>query len=353
VELDESEKYLVLEPGKNSTLVWEINASSSLARNYVYSCPLTLNSPYLEHSTLAIRVDPSESSLPPFEARLQKSSAAPEEENSVLLKVPKQRRGKEFIAVLPDGIYRATAGGAASEIAFSTAATGSVPVYVAAGGGGWQLLSYASGSEAQAVSIESFVLPSVLIAGKEAVARANITASSYPADIALSFSFGPHEEQAVSRLSAPQEFEFEFTPSSPGAQAATLAISSSGQQDSESRLAEVLAQPVLMLDKVQSSYANGKLYANLSFVEIGSPVSPKVLVAGEAHSAEGPVSLALPLGTRPIALSWKDAAGNEYSASQEITVSQPDVFSAADQPQGCALSASLLAIVLIFAILKR
>jgi transglutaminase-like putative cysteine protease len=353
VELDESEKYLVLQPGKTSTLVWEINASSSLARNYAYSCPLTLNSPYLEHSTLLIRADPFEKELQAFEASLQKASPEPGEGNAVLLKVPKQRRGKEFVAVLPDGIYTASANGAASEITFSTSATGSVPVYVAAGGGGWQLLSYSSGTEGQGVSIDSFTLPPVLVAGKKAVAHANVSASSYPADATLSFSFSSHEEQAVSRLSAPQEFAFSFTPSSPGAQAATLTLSSSGQQDSESRLSEVLPQPVFMLDKVQSSYVNGTLYAELSFVEIGPPVSPAVFVAGASHPAEGPVVLALPFGTHPITLSWKDAAGNDYSTSQEITVSQPDVFSAASQPQGCALSASLLAIVLIFAILKR
>lgn len=353
VELDESEKYLVLEPGKTSTLVWELNASSSLPSSYVYSCPLTLNSPYLERRTLSIRVDPSESALPAFEASLKKSSAAPEEGNAVLLKVPKQRRGKEFVAILPDGIYRGTAGSAASEIAFSASATGTVPVYVGAGGGGWQLLEYSSGSEGSGVSIDSFELPESPVVGKPSKARASVSASSYPADISLSFSFGQHEEQAISRLSAPQEFEFEFTPESPGAEAAELTLSSAGEKDSESRLAEVLAQPVLMLDSVQSSYANGTLYAWLSFVEIGSPVSPTVSVAGQTHSAEKPLPLGLPLGSHPITLAWKDAAGNEYSSSQQITVSQPDIISAAGQPQGCALSASLLAIVLIFAILKR
>ncbi len=353
VELDEGEKYLILQPGKTSTLVWEINASSSLAKNYIYSCPLTLNSPYLEQRTLAIRVNQFEQDLPAFEASLQKTNIAPGEENSVFIKVPRQRRGNEFVAVLPDGVYRGTAASAASEIAFTSAAIGSVPVYVAAEGGGRALLGYSSGSSKPSVSIDSFTVPLALVAGKPSFAHANVSASSYPAEVTLDFSFGTHAEQVISQLSEPAAFEFSFTPLLPGPQSASLSAASSGSQDWESSLSDVLASPSLMLDKAQSTYSNGTLYTTISFVQISSPVSPTVSVNGAPYPAGGPLTLELPFGEHALLLSWRDSAGNEYSSSQEITVSQPDVFSAAGQPQGCALAISLLSIVLIFSIFKR
>ena len=347
VLLDESERYLILEPGKTSTVVWQINASSSLPKNYVYTCPITLNSPYLERRTIFIGVDPSRQAPPPFEASLHESEAQPGQGNSVLLRLPAQLRGKKFVAVLPDGVYGAQPGSAAGEIPFSSQAEGTVPVYVAGESGGVALLEYFSGSPS-GIGISSFTVPPALVAGKTALARADISAVSYPAEITLGFSFGSHSEQIVEKLTAPSSFAFNFTPDAPGTYSARLTVSSKGASSAENQIATVSAAPMLAIDRVDTMYSNGTLYAKVSFLQTGSPVSPRASVAGATYSASAPLVLVLPLGKHMLSLSWSDAAGNGYASSEQITVSQPSLLSAVAPAQGCPLATALLFTVMVF-----
>lgn len=57
--IDEGEKYLILEPGKTSTVSWEVSSPDYFPANYAYiTCPLTLNSYYLERKTVEITTKP-------------------------------------------------------------------------------------------------------------------------------------------------------------------------------------------------------------------------------------------------------------------------------------------------------
>ena len=347
VSLDDSERYLILEPGKTSTLSWQLNASSSLPRNYIYTCPLTLNSPYLERRTLSIRVDPALPAPQAFEASMHESSILPGQQNSVFLRISRQMRGKEFIAVLPDGVFSTVANGTTAEIPFASSANGMVPVYVAGAGGGAYTLHYLSGSQS-GISLDSFSIPDLLVSGKQASAQANISSPSYPADIELDFTFGAQSEQIMGKLTRPTTFTFNFTPSSPGTFGARLVALSGGDQSEENHVSTVLAAPTLSIDRAETVYSNGTLYTKISFLQSGAPVSPTASAAGSTYSAATPITLVLPLGSQAISLSWSDSAGNNYSSSEKITVSQPSMLSAATAPQGCPLATALIFTVIIF-----
>lgn len=58
VEVENGSQYALLEPGKNATLAWKITAPASLGEGYIYECPLALNSPYLSHKTVSVKIDP-------------------------------------------------------------------------------------------------------------------------------------------------------------------------------------------------------------------------------------------------------------------------------------------------------
>ena len=347
VLLDESDRYLILEPNKTSIIVWQLNASSSLPRNYIYTCPLTLNSPYLERRTLSIGVDPTWQASASFDASLHESEVLPGQENSAFLKVPRSLRDKRFVAVLPDGVYSAQAKDSTLEIPFSTSVQGDVPVYVASASGGVALLHYSSGASS-GIDISAFSLPPALVAGKPSLAQADLSSASYPAEFTLDFSFGEQSQQFVGKLTAPSSFAFNFTPDSPGTYTARLSASSKGSSSEENQIATVAAAPMLAIDKVDTLYSNGTLYTSVSFLRTGSPVSPTASVAGSAYAATTSLVLTLPLGEHTMALSWSDEAGNRYASSEKITVSQPGVLSAATNVQGCPLATALLLTVLIF-----
>jgi hypothetical protein len=341
LEFDDGERYMVLEPGKVSTVVWEIKASDSLSQNYIYSCPIMLNSPFLERRVLTISVDPSKPQLPIFEASLQKSATMPLEPNSVLLKVPSKLRGKNFTAVLPDGIYSVRSSGPTAEIPFTSGRQGTVEVYVSCEEGGIKRLEYQSGAPSN-ILISAFQVPALLVAGKPSSAIANLSSSSYPSDFELDFSFAGHGEKIVGVLDGPSSFSFNFTPSEPGTHSALLAASSGGFQKTETRLSSVIAAPTLSIDHVESVYSNGTLYTRVSFLHTGNPALPIATINGISYSAISTLTLALPLGEQELYLSWKDAAGNLYSSAQKITVTQPGMFQPSSQ--GCPM-----ALVLLFA----
>jgi transglutaminase-like putative cysteine protease len=347
VLVNESERYLIMEPGKTSTLVWLLDAPASLPRNYVYTCPITLNSQYLERRTLSIGVDPALPAAPAFEASLHESEAMPGQENSVFVRIPRSLRGNKFVAVLPDGVYSAQAEGITLEIPFSTHIVGIVPVFVAGESGGVALLNLSSGANSS-IDVSSFSLPSALVAGRAAAAQANISSSTYPVDFTLDFSLGSHSEQVVGKLSGPTAFSFNFTPDAPGAYTARLAASSMGSSSEETQLTTVAAAPMLAIDKVGTAYINGTLYTTVSFLQTGSPISPQASVAGASYAASSTLVVALPLGKHAVSLSWSDAAGNSYSSSEQITVSQPGILSPASPAQGCPLATVLLLTALVF-----
>jgi transglutaminase-like putative cysteine protease len=347
VLLDESDKYLILEPGKTSVVAWQLNASSSLPRNYVYTCPLTLNSPYLERRTISIVIDPAKQSSPLFEASLRESQVLPGQENSVYLRIPRSLRGKKFTAVLPDGVYSAQSETTSVEIPFSTLSAGNVPVFVAGEEGGVAMLRHSSGA-ADGIDIASFHVPPNLVSGRMALAQANISAASYPVDIMLDFSFGEYGGQIVGKLTSPTAYSFNFTPGAPGTYTARLTATSQGATSEQNQMATVSAAPMVAIDKVSTVYSNGTLYAMVSFLQTGSPVFPKAFVAGSAYAASSQLVLALPLGTHALSLSWSDEAGNHYSSEEQITVSQPGPLSGAMPASGCPLATALLFTVLIF-----
>ena len=357
IMLDEGEKYLILQPGKLSVVAWQLNASSSLQPGYIYSCPLTLNSPYLSHRTLTIGVNPAAQPLPDFTASLASDSVAPGKGNSVLLRLPWQRQGETFTVVLPDGVHSAKAGSAAAEIPFSSQAAGSVLAYVAGSRGGSAVLGYSSGGNASTVSIDSFALPDVLVAGSASSAQANLSAKSYPLDVMVEFIFAGEAQQAVGRLEGPSSFSFNFTPSSPGAASARVSASSSGSQSSSNRVASVLMRPALSVDKVESLYINGTLYTRITFLPAGDPASPTATVEGASYSAASPLVVRLPLGKQELRLAWSDAAGNSYSSVEKITVSQPSLSNALTSgvrsAGGCPLALIFLSVAIVPFIFKR
>ena len=64
VNVENSSQYVILEPGKNATITWKITAPEYLDSRYTYECPLALNSPYLSHKVVSVKIDPRAGKTP-------------------------------------------------------------------------------------------------------------------------------------------------------------------------------------------------------------------------------------------------------------------------------------------------
>ena len=114
------ERYAIIKPGKSTMIVWEVSASETLPRGYVYSCPLTLNSPVLETRAVQVQLDPRLGQRSDYSATLEKKNVQPGEENSVVLSLPGDRRGKDYFVLTPAGGSGGRIDAAADSIAFTS-----------------------------------------------------------------------------------------------------------------------------------------------------------------------------------------------------------------------------------------
>lgn len=242
VRVENQEQYLILRPGKTAVAVWEISAASDLPSNYVYACPLTLNSPLLENRQATITIDPRVKSPGSFSASLEKKNVQPGEENSVILTLPPDRLNKDYFVLTPSGGFGGRIAAAADSIAFTgESAPGTRYVYVAGEGGGYYRLDYEVGSKS-GISIESFSVQGELQQGEPAYAVATVSSQSYPAEVELEFSFWGKSEKASATISAATEFRIGFIPDRAGAATATLVARSAGAEDEKSIVVGVAEQ---------------------------------------------------------------------------------------------------------------
>ena len=243
VYVDNPEQFIILKPNQTSVAVWAVHASSSLSPGYVYNCPLTLNSPYLERRSVDEGVDPRISGLPPFSAQLEKENVQAGEADSVQMQLPGMRRGKNYYAITENGVYVKRIDAGADSIPFATeAARGSRWVYAAGEGGGYYELYYSSAIGA-GITISEFGIPGALQEGKNATAKATVSAKNYPADVSIVFTIGSLVEKTGGTITEPTEFDIGFTPAGAGALRATLDAASGNATDEQSTIISVAEQP--------------------------------------------------------------------------------------------------------------
>ncbi|MCX8175520.1 MAG: transglutaminase-like domain-containing protein [Candidatus Micrarchaeota archaeon] len=326
---------LILRPGRLSTAVWELSAAKDLDARYLYTCPLTLNSPVLAQKTLVVRIDPRLGNLPDYAASIAKNGVAPGENNSVIFSLPPSRQAKDYVVVVKDGIYRKRISAPADTVEFASRGIGRLTVYAAGQGGGFHRLEYWAVA-GRKLRIDGFALSKPLIAGKGATAEANVSAESYPADIEIEFYFGNQSARRHGRISGPSSFSFEFFAPSAGQYAAKVRlIDSAGDVAGEkAEIADVQAQPKVRIAGVKRSLSGDQVLLTLSFEQEGKPVGPRLSVGGQEYPARDRAEILLAEGSYPIALYWKDEAGNLYESRMELEVRKPGILGDGAQAQG-------------------
>ncbi len=241
VEVKGGTDYMVIRPNQTSVAVWELRAKDSLDKSYIYTCPLTLNSPYLEHAIVNVTVNPQKKALYDFQASLQKGEVSAGEENTAVIRLPDNRVEKKFYAITADGTSEGKFTTTAGVLPFTTRALGKVEVYIAGEGGGYEKLEFLS-ERKTGLSIDSFTVPAVATLGKQAKASARVSAASYPAQIKADFAFGGQNVSTDAEISAPSILEFQFVPNEKGEQQALLRIRGQGGNASDEKSAAVLVQ---------------------------------------------------------------------------------------------------------------
>lgn len=243
ITVADPEKYLILRPGQTSVAVWEVQASRDLPKNFVYTCPLTLNSPILDHREAVLTVDPRIYPMPEYSASLENRNLQAGGEGSVVLSLPAEGRGRDYYVLTEGGIFAKKVDAAADSIGFvAKRATGTQQLYVAGEGGGFYRLEYEIGAN-NTVSIDEFRIDGGLVENTPSTAQITISAQSYPAEVELAFSIGSQSRKFSGVINAPTDYEVAFTPKTAGSSRATLTASTGGAVDEKNIVVAVAEQP--------------------------------------------------------------------------------------------------------------
>ena len=355
LQVDGGTQYLILRPGRSADAVWEIRAPKDLGGNYYYTCPLTLNSPYLEPRSVSVAVDPRVKALPDYHAQLQEQSPAAGGQDAVLLNLPAGREGKEYYAVTEWGASEVNATAQSAILPFGVRGEGSRSVYVAGEGGGYLKLDYeAHLPENSTAAISSIRIPMVLVEGKHAVAEVNVTALNYPAIADVTLDEGNQTMEQSGTISGPDSFDFDFVPAQIGALAITARASSPGGANSyASAFSSVIPQPSVELGRVATAGKGNTYETTLNVKASGSPSDVWITVEGQQMEANGGgATFRLPEGNYNAQISWTDAAGNQYEKNVPLEVSPPSILDSVASASGLQSSGgacpAALAILLVF-----
>jgi len=360
----EGDQYLILEPGKNSTAVWAIRSGADLESNFVYTCPMTLNSPYLEHRRLDIQVDPRLPKNPSFSAAVQDTKSSPGKMNSVILSLPSGMGEKTAYLVTPEAVYEKKVSKTSEQMNFTTYGMGKIPLYVALQGGGYQRVSYESGSN-RTMAISAYSIPGFGVLGKPSSASVRISSKSYPADFQLAFSFGGQETKTSGRLESSQEFELNYVPDKTGLLPARIALLSPDGEalDEKNELVTVFEQPDVSISSVKITKDSAGILSTVFFSIVGQPVSPIITIEGVRYRANDTLKIRLGEGPHDAQIVWADPSGNSYARQVSLIVKDPGVNGVLEglkdkaKPAAtnslCPLLSVLLLVVLGYAQAKR
>ncbi|MCX8198060.1 MAG: transglutaminase-like domain-containing protein [Candidatus Micrarchaeota archaeon] len=320
------EQYLILEPGKNATAVWQIVAADNLDPRYIYTCALTLNSPYLERRSLEIKVDSGAPKPGKFSALLQNPVSLPGNPNSVAFSLPPSMAGKRAYVVTPEGVFSTSIMSNSERIEFALKSIGKIPIYAAVEDSGYRQLLVQSEPNIS-MSISSFTLPSYVLLGQPLAGSARISSKSYPANFSLLFLFGGKKTASSGKLDYPQDFEISYLPENEGEYLAKIQLLSPQGEvlDEKSQLVLVFEQPDVSIRDVKLAKDSYGIITTIYFSISGQPVSPVISLNGIRYRANDTLRLRIPEGEYEVELSWSDKAGNSYFRQAGIKVSDPKV----------------------------
>ncbi len=323
LEVEKETQYLVMRPGEKSVAVWKLKTPAEVPASYYYTCPLTLNSPYLESRVVEVKIDPRIKRLPEYSAQLQIESPLQGEQSAVLVTLPPERRNRAYYVITDRGVYQANLTAQTALIPFWAYGSGDKIAYVAGEGGGHYELNYTVNTPANAsISIDGLTLPESLVAGKAAHASVEVSAKSYPADVKLELYIGQEILEQTGQMAGPTTFEFRFVPTLEGPLPVLAKLKTDGKTVSQrNSFANVIEQPEIRIIRSDVK-RKGSALETVLFLEVrGQPEYAMVSLAGmQKQPQEDRVSFLLPEGEHTAKISWSDAAGNQYLREELVRV---------------------------------
>lgn len=318
LEFDDGEKDLILEPNKQRVAAWVIRANT-LDPMSIYTCPITLNSGFLEEESLGIEVQ-SGHKQPSFTAELKQNSVNLGETQTVYVNTVSSGFRIGFVSAEDYGSKDAAA--TRQSFTFTPESLGPQTVYVYTTEGGVKELSFGVVHNADIFVQNVLVEASVPLGQQLNVAAIIANNRDQPEDVDVRLSFGDDTYVKRVRVDGTETVHAIFTAGSIGSHQLVVRASAAGVSDEDTALVEVYEPPVVSMQEPELNYFGSQVVARLAFDVPPGAVNATLEFNGERLdiTADG-IDLTLEQGSYSLTLRWMDSAGNPYA--EKITLEVP------------------------------
>jgi len=352
LEVEEPQRYSAMEPGEERLIVWRIKAPSSLKPNYVYTCPMVLNSAYLSAKKASVSMQDKVKGAS-LDAWLEKSSVLVGEEQTVYFSSASHPSDAKITVIAGDRVYAYSAKSETQTIQLSPSSLGTETVWVFSNYGGVKKLSYeVKGS--RSIILGAISIPKRLMEGGGMnVSFTVVNNGTQPQRVGARAVYGSEERSSYAVVSDKQEFDFEFSNLTAGTGVLTVAVE--GQDDSFEKKTEISVMPKPWVS-MQMIFSGGGNLTNVTFLASASGEAKNIRVYLDGKIlplSGGSGTTAVEPGNYRMKVVWYDAYGQEYSFEKELVVPRKTTGRAGAEQQTGICPGFFIILLVLFSARRR
>ncbi|MCK4326892.1 MAG: hypothetical protein KAW41_00265 [Candidatus Diapherotrites archaeon] len=321
IEIEAPGRAIVLEPGKTSYAAWLLTTATGLDPGIKYTCPLTLNSRYLDEKSAALSIQKTHKPSG-LKATIYDSALAPGQEVSVYADA---ERGEQ-ITVAGDGyLHTRPASRGAIVFSFTPTHTGTHSVFVAAESGGVEELQYTVEKEAK-VYIKKIDTPARVLVGEESDFNITLSnAGSKEEKVSIRVSIGDVEQLTHLVIEESADIAFFFSPGYPGNETLVVEVSGEGFSDTKTLPVTVYDEPWVEVGTASIAPANGNVVVAIPVDSSNSVREVTLSMAGQQQTlVSGNATFQVGGGVYVLTIAWTDLNGEPHSEARTINTALPE-----------------------------
>lgn len=309
---------LIAEPGRTYNVIWLVQAAPQLNPNYIYRCPLTLNSEYLglKSASLSLRDDLGRP-WPILSADLERTSLLLGGKQTVFVRMPPAMAGEAVHLLEPTLLLNASLSGAGSaKFEFTPDEPGNHTLYIFSSRGDPLALSYFV-LTAPAPAITSASANQSLIEGDAAellVELDDLDTGTAARPFTLDWSGNGASGQENVSSGSSQSLRIPLRPTMSGDFIFSLRLIAADGTEIARRILPLKVWPagdVAFVSLQPQSQTNSGWQVLLQFTASNEARHPQLLVGGTTWDipSDGRLVVSIEDGRQPAVLSWQDLMG--------------------------------------------
>ncbi|MCX8197034.1 MAG: transglutaminase-like domain-containing protein [Candidatus Micrarchaeota archaeon] len=326
-EVETPTKHLILRPNVSTVASWIVKVPANISPSYQYSCPLTLNSPYLEKRSISVRVDPRAERQGTPNARLYKDKVKIGEKNTIIFQQEASGKNGSAYVFIGNQISKIDMLETPYYDFYSGKSQGKQKILLAYANGDLQWLEYEISNasvEEEGLKIEEISLPAAYVEGRQANLTFAISAKEYPQTVTIAFAYGSQKSAYEMKIEKPVQITISVLPEFGLQEPISLAVKGATTSTSYHKFINVKKQPtVKVADTSITKISEGTYEVKIKTERQNMPKNLTIRIDdGEttAIGEEDEINFVLQEGKHKVWIGWQDEVGSWYEINQTLDI---------------------------------